>query len=54
MYEIGRICIKLKGKEDAGKKCVIIDHIDKNHVMVDGLTRRKNPAKDISSRQTLL
>lgn len=40
MFELGRVCIKLKGS-DAGKKCVIIDHIDARHVFVDGFTRRK-------------
>lgn len=38
--EVGCVCIKLKGK-DAGKVCVVMDHIDERHVMVDGLTRRK-------------
>jgi hypothetical protein len=39
-FEIGRVCIKTKGK-DAGRVCVVIDHIDEKHVMIDGLTRRK-------------
>jgi len=33
--EVGRICIKIAGRE-AGKKCVIIDIIDKNFVLVTG------------------
>ena len=33
--EIGRICVKLAGRE-AGKKCVIVDIIDKNFVLVTG------------------
>lgn len=40
MYKLGRLCVKLAGR-DAGLKCVIIDVIDKNHVMVDGQTRRR-------------
>jgi large subunit ribosomal protein L14e len=40
MFEIGRICVKLAGR-DAGKKCVVIDAIDSNFVLVDGQTRRK-------------
>jgi len=33
--EIGRICVKLSGRE-AGRKCVIIDVIDKNFTLVTG------------------
>jgi len=33
--EVGRICVKLSGRE-AGRKCVIIDVIDKNFVLVTG------------------
>ncbi len=40
MLEIGRLCVKLAGR-DAGKKCLIIDIIDDRFVMVDGETRRK-------------
>jgi len=40
MMEVGRICIKLAGR-DAGMKCVIVDVIDKNNVLIDGQTRRR-------------
>ena len=33
--EVGRICIKTCGRE-AGKRCVIVDLIDKNFVLVTG------------------
>ena len=33
--EVGRICVKLTGRE-AGRKCVIVDIIDKNFVLVTG------------------
>lgn len=33
--EVGRICVKLNGRE-AGHKCVIVDVIDKNFVLVTG------------------
>ena len=33
--EVGRICVKILGRE-AGKKCVIIDLVDKNYVLVTG------------------
>ena len=33
--EIGRICVKIAGRE-AGKKCIIVDTIDKNFVLVTG------------------
>lgn len=35
--EIGRICVKTAGRE-AGKKCVIVDVIDKNFVLITGPT----------------
>lgn len=40
MMEVGRICVKTAGR-DAGKKCIIIEVLDKNFVMIDGETRRK-------------
>lgn len=40
MFEIGRICMKIAGR-DAGKKCVIIDVVDEHFVMIDGQTRRR-------------
>jgi len=33
--EVGRICIKTAGRE-AGKRCVIVDIIDKNFVLITG------------------
>jgi large subunit ribosomal protein L14e len=33
--EVGRICVKLCGRE-TGKKCVIVDIIDKSFVLVTG------------------
>ena len=33
--EIGRICVKIAGRE-AGRRCVIVDVIDKNFVLVTG------------------
>ena len=33
--EIGRICVKLTGRE-AGRKCVIIDIMDKSFILVTG------------------
>ncbi|MGQ9679407.1 MAG: 50S ribosomal protein L14e [Candidatus Bathyarchaeia archaeon] len=33
--EIGRICIKTKGRESGGR-CVVVDIIDKNFVVVSG------------------
>ncbi len=40
LYEIGRICVKLAGR-DAGKKCVIVDVLDDVYVLIDGETRRR-------------
>jgi len=33
--EVGRICIKLAGRE-AGRKCIIVDVMDKNFVLITG------------------
>ena len=33
--EIGKICVKSRGRE-SGKKCVIVDLIDKNFVLITG------------------
>jgi large subunit ribosomal protein L14e len=40
LYEVGRLCLKIAGR-DAGKKCVIIENVDDTFVFVDGATRRK-------------
>jgi large subunit ribosomal protein L14e len=40
MIEIGRVCVKIAGR-DAGKKCVVVELLDKNLVMIDGETRRR-------------
>ncbi|ACX72866.1 conserved hypothetical protein [Methanocaldococcus vulcanius M7] len=38
--EVGRVCIKTAGRE-AGQICVIVDVLDKNFVVVDGLVKRR-------------
>ncbi len=40
MMEVGRLCMKIAGR-DAGRKCVIVDILDKNKVLIDGQTRRR-------------
>ncbi len=40
MIEIGRLCVKIAGRE-AGRKCVVVDIVDKNYVLIDGQLRRK-------------
>ena len=40
MIEIGRLCVKIAGR-DAGKKCIIIDILDDKYVLIDGETRRR-------------
>ena len=39
-YDIGRLCVKTTGRE-AGKYCIIIDVIDKNYLLIDGLQVRR-------------
>jgi len=34
-FEVGRVCVKLSGRE-TGKKCVVVDVVDKNFVLVTG------------------
>jgi large subunit ribosomal protein L14e len=33
--EVGRICVKVAGRE-AGRKCVVVDIVDENFVLVTG------------------
>ena len=40
MFEVGRICVKIAGR-DAGQKCVIVEVLDDRYVLVDGMTRRR-------------
>ncbi|MCB9362329.1 50S ribosomal protein L14e [Candidatus Woesearchaeota archaeon] len=40
MIEVGRVCVKIAGR-DARKKCVVVEVLDKNYVTVDGQTRRR-------------
>ena len=35
IYTIGRVCEKIRGRDNS-KKCVIVDVIDKNYVLVTG------------------
>ena len=43
VYDIGRVCVKTMGRE-AGNYCVIVDVIDKNYVIIDGLKVRRRRA----------
>ena len=40
MLDIGRLCVKIAGRE-AGQKCVIVDTVDDNFAIIDGNLRRK-------------
>ena len=40
MIEVGRICLKLAGR-DAGRECVIVDITDDRFVLIDGNVRRR-------------
>jgi len=33
--EVGRVCVKLKGREE-GRRCVVVDIVDRNYVLVTG------------------
>ncbi len=34
-FEVGRVCVKTSGR-DAGKRCVVVDLMDKNFALVTG------------------
>jgi len=40
VYDIGRLCIKTMGRE-SGHYCIIVDVIDKNYLLIDGLKVRR-------------
>ncbi|MFX1378086.1 MAG: 50S ribosomal protein L14e [Promethearchaeota archaeon] len=40
VYDIGRLCVKTMGRE-AGHYCIIVDIIDKNYLLIDGLKIRR-------------
>ncbi len=40
MIEIGRLCVKTAGR-DSRHKCVVVDIVDNNFVLIDGDVRRK-------------
>jgi len=40
MIEVGRLCIKLAGR-DANRNCVVVEIIDNKNVIIDGDVRRK-------------
>ncbi|MFH1668535.1 MAG: 50S ribosomal protein L14e [Candidatus Woesearchaeota archaeon] len=40
MMEVGRLCVKIAGR-DTGKQCVIVDVLDDKFVLIDGETRRR-------------
>jgi len=54
--EVGRICVKITGRE-AGRRCVIVDIVDKNFVLVtgspkvSGVKRRRVNVKHIEPTQ---
>ncbi len=43
VYEIGRVCVKTLGRE-AGRHWVVVEIIDKNYVLIDGLNVRRRRA----------
>ena len=55
--EVGRICVKIVGRE-AGRRCVIVDIVDKNFVLitgprkVSGVKRRRVNANHLEPTKT--
>ncbi len=40
MFEVGRLCLKLKGR-DSNNYAIIVEVLDDNYVLIDGNVRRK-------------
>ena len=40
LFDVGRMVLKIAGR-DAGKKAVVVERLDDNHVLIDGQTRRR-------------
>ena len=40
MFSVGRLCVKISGRE-AGRKCAIVNVIDDSLVLIDGNVRRR-------------
>ncbi|MEM1684260.1 MAG: 50S ribosomal protein L14e [Nanopusillaceae archaeon] len=40
VVEVGRLCVKLRGRE-AGRRCVIVEVLDENFVIIDGDVKRR-------------
>ncbi|MEM1808408.1 MAG: 50S ribosomal protein L14e [Thermosphaera sp.] len=57
--EIGRICVKVAGRE-AGRKCVVVDIVDENFVIITGpksltgVRRRKTNIKHIEPTDKII
>lgn len=57
--EVGRICVKLNGRE-TGQKCVIVDVIDKNFVLItgpkkiSGVRRRRTNVKHLEPTDDMI
>jgi len=54
MMEIGRVCVKIAGR-DAGTRCAIVKVLDDTYVMIDGEARaRKCNIKHLEPTATIL
>ena len=55
MFEVGRVCVKIAGRE-AGKKAVVVEQIDKNFVLVDSpwVKRRRCNVKHLEPLDVVL
>jgi len=57
--EVGRICVKVAGRE-AGRKCVVVDVVDKNFALVTGpkkvtgIKRRRVNVSHIEPTETVI
>ncbi|MBS3123371.1 50S ribosomal protein L14e [Candidatus Woesearchaeota archaeon] len=40
IFTVGRLCLKLAGR-DAGRKCIVVEELDSNYVLIDGNVRRR-------------
>ena len=55
IFDVGRICVKIAGRE-AGRKCVVVEKIDKTYVIIAGpdVKRRRANMKQLEPTSEIL
>ena len=55
IFDVGRICVKIAGRE-AGRKCVVVEKIDKTYVIIAGpdVKRRRANMKQLEPTDEMI